>query len=240
MSDPRHPVQVGSWGAWRDLGIERFPSKGSFPFNFVHSVITNEATARAYLSYWDLGTVILDISNPASPRFLGRTTYRDSEEGNAHSAWLATGGNVLIQTDEDFDPRPGSILEDPIPGLEQAWGYARIFDSSRPSSPRQIGTFKMPSTTQFPPPVGDYTVHDPKVRGSSLYLSYYSEGVVVTDISRPANPRFVAQFVPEASEDPFGLFNPGVAFPFIWGVFPTQNFVLASDINNGLWIFQVR
>ena len=53
--------------------------------NLVHSVITNDAGTRAYLSYWDLGTVILDISNPSAPRYLGRTGFEGDEDGNAHS-----------------------------------------------------------------------------------------------------------------------------------------------------------
>lgn len=236
VSDPRNPVQIGSWGAWRDLGIDPFPALGSFPFNFVHSVVGSEDGKRAYVSYWDLGTVILDVSDPSNPQFLGRTEYAAHEEGNAHSAWLARGGNLLVQTDEDFDP--GFFTP---PGTEISWGYTRLFDISRPSSPVQLGTFKLPTTTQFPPAAaGDFTVHDPKVLGSSLYLSYYAEGVVVADITRPSEPRFVAQFVPEPSADPFELFFPGEEFPFVWGVFPERNFVLASDINSGLWIFRVR
>ena len=50
----------------------------------------------------------------------------------------------------------------------------------------------------------------------------------------------VAQFVPEPAADPNGLFFPGEEFPFVWGVYPERNYVLASDINSGLWVFQVR
>jgi hypothetical protein len=77
------------------------------------------------VSYWDLGTVILDVRNPARPRFLGRTKFRAHEEGNAHSAWLAHGGRVLIQNDEDFDPSP-----DPNGVVETAWGYPRYFTTT--------------------------------------------------------------------------------------------------------------
>jgi hypothetical protein len=78
------------------------------------------------------------------------------------------------------------------------------------------------------------------VRGSTLYLSYYAEGVVIVDLSKPSTPSFVAQFVPEPAEDPNGLFFPGEEFPLVWGVYPEQNFVLASDVNSGLWVFRVR
>ena len=175
------------------------------------------------------------MSDPTNPTFVGRTKFAPNGRRNAHSAWLAKGGNILIQTDEDFDP--GFFTP---PGTELSWGYARIFDISNPASPVQLSTFKLPTTTQFPPGIGDYTVHDPKVIGNTLYLSYYAEGVVVVDIARPAAPAMVAQFVPEPAADPNGLFFPGEEFPFVWGVYPERNYVLASDINSGLWVFQVR
>ncbi len=235
VSDPTDPEQVGEWGAWAELGVHPFAGFGASPANFVHSIVGAVVgnQHRAYLSYWDLGTVILDVSDPANPQFLGRTDFGPGEEGNAHSAWLARGGNILIQADEDFAPVGPDSFED-------AWGYARIFDISDPANPVQLSTFEMPSTRQFPPPgPGFFSVHDPKVRGNTLYLSYYAEGVVVVDISDPANPRKLAQFVPEPSEDPFGFFFPGVAFPNVWGVYVDRDYVLASDINNGLWVFKL-
>lgn len=53
----------------------------------MHSVVTNEQATRAYLSYWDLGTAMLDISNPAARR---RPT----------SAAIGRGGNLLDETHE--------------------------------------------------------------------------------------------------------------------------------------------
>jgi hypothetical protein len=234
VTDPRNPAQVGGWSAWTSLGIEPVAGLGSFPFNLVHSVIVEHETA--YVSYWDLGTVILDVSDPAAPRYIGRTSFAADEEGNAHSAALARGGKILIQADEDFDP--GYFTP---PGTEVSWGYARIFDISNPATPVQLSTFELATTRQFPPPgPGDFTVHDPKVVGNTLYLSHYAQGVMVVDISRPAEPEQLAQFLPTPAADPFGLFFPGDEFPFVWGVFPERNFVVASDINSGLWVFEVR
>jgi hypothetical protein len=241
VSDPSHPVKVGEWGAWRELG--QYPNDGQgneFPASFTHSVITDRTATRAYLSYWDLGTVILDISDPTSPRYLGRTSFAPDEEGNAHSAWLARGDHVLIQTDEDFDPEAGE-------GTEPGWGYPRFFDISDPANPVQLATLKLPTTTQLPPPVGFFSVHDPKVRGSRAYFSWYSEGVVVADISQPSSPTVRAQFVPPPTSDPMGFFGPfflgdpsNPPFPFVWGVFVDRSYVLASDINSGLWVLRVR
>jgi hypothetical protein len=233
VSDPRNPVQIGDWSAWRDQGVHPFDGLGTFPFNFVHSVVVFDRIA--YVSYWDYGTVMLDVRDPSNPVFLGRTEFAANQEGNAHSSWIARHGKILIQTDEDFDPAPN-------PAVETGWGYGHIYDIRDKSDPVELATLKLPSTTQFPPPgPGDFTIHDPKVRGSKLYLSWYTEGVLVVDISKPSRPRTIAQFIPpEKAEDPLGVFFPGEEFTEIWGVFPYRNYVLASDMNNGLWIFKVR
>ena len=234
VSNPANPTDIGEWGAWAKLGVFPFflDANGVFRVNFVHSVRGEGTTA--YLSYWDLGTVILDVSDPTDPAFIGRTTYAANEEGNAHSSWTAMGGNLLIQADEDFDPAPD-------PALETSWGYPRFFDIGDPANPVQLSTFKLPTTSQFPPPLGFFSVHDPRVRGSRAYLSWYSEGVAVVDISQPGNPQLLAQFVPEPAADPRGFFGPpDVKFPFVWGTFVDRSYVLASDINSGLWVFQVR
>jgi hypothetical protein len=232
VSDPANPVQIGDWSAWRDLGVSPLDGIGTFPFNFVHSVVVFDEIA--YVSYWDFGTVMLDVSDPANPVFLGRTEYGPGAEGNAHSAWIAKRGRILIQTDEDFDPAPN-------PEVETGWGFGHIFDISDKANPVELATLKLPSTHQFPPPgPGDFTIHDPKVVGNTLYLSWYTEGVALFDISRPSDPRFVAQFIPpEKAEDPLGQFYPGEEFVEIWGVFPYRDFVLASDMNTGLWTFKV-
>ena len=95
VSDPTKPVVVGGWGAWKELGLVPFadPSK-RLDGNFVHSVVGDGT--RAYLSYWDLGTVVLDVSTPARPRYLGRTR---GAVDNSHSAWLGRDG-LLVETHE--------------------------------------------------------------------------------------------------------------------------------------------
>jgi hypothetical protein len=226
VSNPREPLQVGAWGAWRELGIH--PTSGTTPLNrnIVHSVIVNRTATRAYLSYWDLGTVILDISDPSRPLFLGRTTFEAGEPGNAHSAWLAKGGNLLVEARESFGA-PGSARV----------GVPAIYDISDPTSPVRLATFSHPDLLDL----GE-TVHDPKIRGSRLFLSWYQEGIVLVDISRPASPRLITQFVPPAT-----FVNPDWSLcvgpppcSSIWGVFVHRNYVLASDEAQGLWVLRMR
>jgi hypothetical protein len=222
VSDPEHPVQVGEWGAWKSLGVHPREGRGSFlNFNFVHSVIVNPAATRAYLSYWDLGTVILDITRPEQPRYLGRTRTNDPE-GDAHSAALARGGRILIETHESVA------------------GHPTLFDVSNPRRPRKLSDFTLPRRPGGGAPAFSASVHDPKVRGNRAYFSWYQQGVVVADISNPRKPRLIARFVPRANADPDAqLCRAGERCTMTWGVYPERNYVLASDMISGLWILRL-
>lgn len=234
VADPSSPERVGGWGAFAELGIAP-ATRGRT--NFVHSVRTYDDLA--VLSYWDLGSVLLDIADPSAPRYLGRTEYTPEQEGNAHSSELFTvdGRRYLWETNEDFEP--GTYGD----GDEEAWGYSRVFDVTDPGAPVEVATFELPSTRSDLPAPGDYTVHDPKLVGNTMWLSYYAEGIVGVDVSDPAAPRVRAQFVPPPATDPFGYWPrgfPGAAHPNVWGVFPVTDergdYLLVSDINSGLWV----
>lgn len=98
-TDPRAPVEVGSWGIGRGLGTLP-PALGRDRNLFIHSAYSSDGMV-AYLSAWDAGTVILDISDPARPRLVGRAGFADGDEGNAHSMNPAWGGRLLVTADED-------------------------------------------------------------------------------------------------------------------------------------------
>jgi hypothetical protein len=215
VSNPRQPVQVGQWGIWANLGIK--PPRNQF----VHSVITNQAATRAYLSYWEFGTVILDISNPTTPSLVAQV--RDPgqvEPPHAHSAALAARGRVLIETHEfgRFFNFTGT-------------GYPRFYDLSDERNPKLIGRFEPPGTESS-------TVHDPRVVGTRAYISWYDHGIVVLDISNPRAPRELAQFAPGGGRNSGNPYCSGC--PFVWGVFPYLDYMVASDMNTGLWVLKLR
>ena len=203
VSNPAAPVEVGQWGAQADLG------RAASPAEFVHSVITNEQATRAYLSYWDLGTVILDISDPTQPVYVGRTNAPAT-----HSAAIARGGDLLAETHEI------------------AAGVPTLYDISNPSSPVKLSDFVIDGYQND-------TVHDPRLRGNLAAFSWYSFGVQIADISRPAAPTLLASFVPEHD-----IVNPDffctTPCTEVWGAYIHRNYILASDMNSGLWVFRLK
>ncbi len=108
ISDPAQPERVSEWGVLDEpqLGPDFFANaqQGAFPLVLLHSVRADATGTRLYLSYWDAGVLILDITDPAQPVYLGRTKYGPSDEGNAHSVAANSTGTLLVQADEDFDP----------------------------------------------------------------------------------------------------------------------------------------
>ncbi len=98
-TDPANPREIARWGI-----LERLGPQSEVPSTICHSAWTNEQGSIAFLSYWAAGVVMLDITEPANPRFLGRTGYQPGEDGNAHSVWTAKDGKVLLVADEDFTP----------------------------------------------------------------------------------------------------------------------------------------
>ncbi|GAE25974.1 hypothetical protein JCM9140_1999 [Halalkalibacter wakoensis JCM 9140] len=220
VTDPTNPEKM--WG-WDPRELEEIPEDfngyhwhapdGKTRPVFNHSVITDNNAQYAYVSMWDLGTVIFDIKDPENPVFLGRTDYRDDQKGAAHSAALARGGTILIETREVSNPVGV--------GYESAYGYTRIFDIKDKTNPILLSEFTTDLTYQEPF-INTFakTVHDPKVHGNTLYLSYYSGGVVMVDITNPSNPVQIGQYTPEDAD--------------VWGVFVDRNYILASDMGQGL------
>ncbi|MFN2470032.1 MAG: LVIVD repeat-containing protein [Gaiellaceae bacterium] len=224
VTSPTAPVEVGSWGVWRDRGVYPHPAdpaEGGGITYVVHSVTSNAAGTRAYLSYWDLGTVILDTTNPAAPRYLGRTP--DTEA--AHSAALGNSGKLLIETHET------------------AGGVPHFFDVSNPARPRRLGSLRIAAAGR-PAPFGARSlmngVHDADVRGKRAFFSWYTQGVVAADITRPARPRVIAQWLPPVGADEHGALCQSGACRAVWGVATSGDYVLASDLVTGLWVLKLE
>jgi hypothetical protein len=108
---------------------------------------------------------------------------------------------------------------------------------------RQIGSFRTPrSLGTDDQGAGDFVIHNNFLVGTTLYQSWYSDGVQVVDVSNPKSPRRVAYFVPPATENPVKPSQRGVLTNTtqVWGVVvdPATGLIYASDMNSGLWILR--
>ncbi len=101
-SDPANATEVGRWSS--TVSDDRPPAetRGTSRSLGLHDVTVDGNGRVAYLSYWDAGYILLDVSKPSNPKFMGVNTWELGDEGNAHAAWPARGGNLMVTSDEDF------------------------------------------------------------------------------------------------------------------------------------------
>lgn len=127
ITDPANPILTGSWGAERLSGIAGVEETddvnvildavfddehglaagyGSSRNRFLHDITVSDDGTLAYLSNWDAGLVLLDISDPSEPQVV--SVAIDVEEGsldgevNSHAAWPSEDGRIVVETEEDF------------------------------------------------------------------------------------------------------------------------------------------
>jgi hypothetical protein len=261
VSNPRSPVMTDDWGAGKDGGLAfgapffgefGFPPpfdctpppgqpalcRGHFAAVFAHSATPSGNGRTAYVAYWDAGGIVLDISNPAAIGFVGRTPYPAGSEGDTHSTVPNESSSLLVTTDEDFSPAERKAAGEPkIVG--DTWGFARIWSLADPARPVHLSDFATEHslTTNTS---GFYSAHNPEVRGTTLYLSWYSDGLRIVDISNPSAPRETGFYREKPTLDPTGVFasfGSGThPIPFDWGVHVVGDRIYLSDINFGLYI----
>jgi len=124
ITNPKRPVQI------TDLDLNQYnvdqPELGLVD-SFLHDIVVKnvDGTWIMLLSYWDGGWVLLNVDDPANPRFLSDTDYAAvdeqlleqmgvalSPEGNGHQAEFTIDNRFVIGTDEDFDPFRFSVTTD--------------------------------------------------------------------------------------------------------------------------------
>ena len=110
------------------------------------------------------------------------------------------------------------------------WGGLRFFDIADPARPVALGTFATPNTRNKAVALeGEWSAHNPEIVGTTLYASWYSDGVRMLDIANPAAPRETGFWR--------GAGAPADAPPVnIWGVVPHNGLLLLSDMSFGLYI----
>ena len=150
------------------------------------------------------------------------TVYDVSDKGNpfavaseetpfnvSHNGWLSDDGNILFTTDE--------IGNAPVAS----------FDVSDLTDIRRLDEF-VPIET-----LGDGVVpHNVHVWNDYLIVSYYTDGCILVDASRPENLVEVGNF---------DTFIPnGVGFAGAWGAYPylPSGLVLVSDMGDGLFVLE--
>lgn len=110
ITKPQSPKVIAVTGKldWPDTIAAEF---GDSAATFLHDVWVqdNGSQITAYLSYWDAGLVLLDITDPANPVFQGDSVYATIDPlsgefpaGDGHVAVPSADGSRVLLGDEDF------------------------------------------------------------------------------------------------------------------------------------------
>jgi len=178
---------------------------GTTPNNYSHDCYARGDTLYTADIYVGEFTVY-DVSNKANPVYLGS---QPTELAFAHNVWLSDDGQTLFTTDEKPNAPVGA------------------YDVSNPSNIVELDQFRPLQT------LGQGVIpHNVHVWDDYLIVSYYTDGLILVDASRPGNLIEVGNFDTYISSS--GGFNGS------WGAYPylPSGMIIVSDINSGLYIFQ--
>jgi choice-of-anchor B domain-containing protein len=169
---------------------------------------THDSYGRDNILYsaelYDGTMTIYDIHDKNNVILLGE---QPTPNAFTHNIWLSDNSNTAYTTDE----RPSA--------------YVAAYDISDLSNIVELDRFRPAatlSTTVIP--------HNVYVLNDWLIVSYYTDGCIIVDASRPDNLVEVGNF------DTY--FGPHGGFSGAWGVYPyfPSGTIIVSDINTGLWV----
>lgn len=162
-----------------------------------HDLYVQDGTM--YVAYWDAGTWLVDVGDPANPEYVNHFGYYDVDAlqdvedpgregialpGNSHYVAVDDDASVLASGAEAWDPDP----EDDDAGQ----GGLDLWDVSDPQNPEKL-SFIAPPPTPDGTRRGTWTTsHNFEFRGDRLFTSWYQGGVKIHDVSDPANPEELA------------------------------------------------
>ncbi|AGB15766.1 PKD domain protein,LVIVD repeat protein [Halovivax ruber XH-70] len=124
-----------------------------------------------YMSYWDDGTVMLDVSSPSSPSMIGKVRDGSSRSpNNDHYVTLNDDATILAIGKEQLNYNPLGV---------------ELWDVSDKTDTQFLAEIE-------PPSVGnERTSHNLDIQNGHMYTSFYDAGVYVHDISDPSSPEEV-------------------------------------------------
>ncbi|MEX2496280.1 MAG: choice-of-anchor B family protein, partial [Woeseia sp.] len=151
---------------------------------------------------------IWDVTEAENAQRLSSTAYENA--AYVHSGWWSEDKRYLFVHDEQDEQHLGLNTN------------LRVFSISDLRSPVLVGSWEGPSRA---------IDHNGYTRGNRYYMSNYSRGLTVLDISDPASP------VTAGSLDTYP-FSDSSSFVGAWGTFPffRSGTVAISDIDSGLYL----
>jgi len=211
VTDPRRPREAGRWwwpGQREDEELYEPPPGYHGPANL-------SSDGRLLTLGFSPGVVNLDVSDIAQPKLIGKLVFSP----------LAKVGTQAIHT---VIPLPNHYLhvntEPSAPGCDdESAAFAVIVDNSDPANPRLVSHYPRPRPPEgasypsfcdkggrFGPHNVNAEIHSPDVQAPRelIFMTYFTAGLRVFDISDPNVPFETGWFLPEIGAWSAGLRGP--------------------------------
>jgi choice-of-anchor B domain-containing protein len=174
---------------------------GQYNINYVHDgIVKNDTLWGAHIYHGYFSAI--DVSNKSNPIVL---ETHHTPTNFTHNTWKSDNNQYLFTTDENSN------------------SFLTCYDV------HDINNIQEMDRIQITPGSGSI-VHNTYIKNDYAFTSWYTDGVVITDVSRPKNMINVGHF----DTSPFS----GDGFHGAWGVYPylPSGNILVSDIEQGMFV----
>ena len=219
----------------------------------LHSLGISNDGMRGYLAHLNGGVGVIDTSQVAKgvkkPAIRVLTAPSDAatwEGPGPHSAVKVPGKDYMLITDEVY----GAALR-ALGGHGCPWGWMRMVSIKNPAKPKVVSEYKLPQNEESlcPPqdaihPMTSFAAHNPTLTKNIAFITWHSGGLQAVDISNPAKPTQLAEFVadpviPILQEDP--VLSSGGDKVVAWS-YPIikDGLIYIVDVRNGLHVLRYK
>jgi hypothetical protein len=241
VSTPTQPKEVGRW--WvpgQHVAAGEKPSESGVSAHGPPIPIGN----LVYLSYGSAGMIILDISDVTKPKKVGQLDFTPPfHQGIAVHTALPIPSRGIAILDSEAGPE----------NCKEPANHASIVDIKDPANPWLISLLPRPMVPPGYPEKdfcdkGRFGPHNfntlqwsPSVekQGDLLYLTYFTAGLRIYDISDPRAPKEVGYFIPP---DPVKRIGPVPRNALVTDsedvLVDTRGYIYITDRNQGIWILR--
>ena len=208
LADPLHPVLV----AESTSGYSHDATSLAVTDHRASGCTAAEESCEVLVDFNEDTVDFWDFSDQAAPKMLSSVSY--SGASYVHSGWWSEDGRYVFVQDE---------LDERQFGLRTT---LRVIGLADLKSPVHIATWTGPTRA---------IDHNGFVRGNRYYMSNYTRGVTVLDITDPTKPKDIGLFDTYPVSD-------STAFAAAWGVYPflPSGTLLVSDSDTGLYLLEDR
>lgn len=178
-----------------------------------------------YVAYWDAGLVILDIDDPSQPRPVSRFDAREPSVYNQYHdveafADLIEGRHITVTAPE--------IPSGPVAG------HVRVFDTTDPARPIQLGTWRLPGDPGTP---GGFlfSPHVLTLDRGRILIGHNHAGAWVIDVHNETllrKPATAGFFAPRGDESAHA-WSRSIS---VWGAYVHEGLVYATESGSGVHV----